>query len=125
GPTRPGGGVCPMRQKRRSGRFPAAARSPPSTAGPYPPPRAPRSHPLPDREKRLFPVVEMVLFALDLLVGLVPLPGDQHQVAPFRHEDGAADRLPAIHDDLERRPAALPRPFGHLAADLRRVFAAG
>lgn len=43
-------------------------------------------------------VVEMVLDALDILVGFVPLPGHKYDIAGLRHHGCAADGLAAVHD---------------------------
>ena len=70
------------------------------------------------------PLVEVVFYRSDLLIGLVPLAAEDDHVALFRLMERKTDGLAPVLDDGERR-SALQNGGEHIAQDGVRVFGAG
>ena len=69
------------------------------------------------------PLVEVVFYRSDLLIGLVPLAAEDDDVARFRLAQSKADGLAPVLDDGERR-SALQNGGEHISQDGVRVFGA-
>lgn len=70
------------------------------------------------------PLVEVVFYRSDLLIGLVPLAAEDDHVALFRLMERKTDGLAPVLDDGERR-SALQKCGEHIAQDGVRIFGAG
>src|SRR6185503_15037755 len=117
-PISPPGSPDRIRPPTVSATQPTVRRS----SSPNPRPETPRFQRLP-RDRH---VVERQRHAADLLVLLVPLARNQHDVAGLGLRDGVQDRFAAI-DDRCHLGAPLPRlrlrATAHLVDDPRRVLA--